>query len=171
MISLKDLRRHLIIDDDLVSDDGLIVQMEEAAVAYLQNETGRYFGPLAEITEVLSSNGWAPIWLRAAAIPDSVETPVLIERRSFPNGAWETVPATDYEIDGQRLYPLAFWIPGVRTLRATYWAGYAEGAEPADVQQAARELVTRMYEKRLPTVSDVSDSVREVVRANRITVV
>lgn len=175
MISLPLLKAHLKVNEDETADDALIVEMEEAAVAFMENETGKYFGELSEITEVLSANGWAPIWLRATPLADSDDTPVLLESRTYPNGSWAEVAATDYEIDGQRLYPLAYWIPGSRTLRLTYWAGSDVGGEPADVRQAVRELVTRMYEKRMPyvdsSVVDLVAGVREVIRAHRVQVV
>lgn len=174
MIPLRDLKRHLKVDADITADDPLIVEMEQAAVAFMQNETGRHFGGSGEIVEVLSSNGWASIWLSAAPEIDDDYLPFLLERRSGPSGEWEAVDANDYDVDGYRLYPLTYWTPGRRTLRATYYsAAYAEGAEPPDVQQAVRELVTRMYKVRLPQVdvADVPAGVRDIIRAHRVIVV
>lgn len=174
MIGLRDLRLHLKVDPDQTTDDTLIVEMEQAAVAYLQNQTGRHFGGQGEITEVLSSNGWASIWLQAAPEIDDDYLPFLLERRTTPSGEWEVVPATEYEVDGYRLYPLAYWTPGRRTLRATYYsAGYSEGAEPADIQEAIRRLVTKLYTKRAPTVgeADIDDFVRSTIMAHRVVVV
>jgi hypothetical protein len=177
VIPLQDLKLHLKVDADVTADDTLIVAMEEAAVAYLQNETGRYFGESGEITEILSANGWASIWLQAAPITDDEDYfPFLLERRSTPSGDWEVVDSTDYEVDGYRLYPLSYWTPARRTLRATYYSSaYAEGAEPPDVQQAVRELVTRMYKYRLPFVegsvlADLPGSVADVIRAHKVVV-
>lgn len=177
MISLADLKLHLKVDADQTDDDTLIVEMEQAAVAYLQNETGRYFGPAAEIVEVLSANGWASIWLQAAPITDDEDYyPFVLEQRATPSGDWEVIESTDYEVDGYRLYPLKYWTPGRRTLRATYYAaGYDEGAEPADIQQAVRELVTKMYKHRKPIVeggvAELPFGVADVIRAHRIIVV
>lgn len=176
MISLTDLKLHLKVDPDQTADDSLIVEMEQAAVAYLQNQTGKYLGASGEITEILSANGWASIWLQAAPITDDEDYfPFLLERRNTPSGDWEVVESTDYEVDGYRLYPLTYWTPGRRTLRATYYStGYAEGDEPADIQQAVRELVTKMYKHRKPIVeggvAELPFGVADTIRAHRIVV-
>lgn len=175
MIRLVDLKRHLKVDPDQTADDTLIVEMEQAAVAYLQNATGCYFGPVAEISEVLSANGWASIWLQGPPILDDEDRPFALERRTYPAGAWEAVESADYEVDGARLYPLVYWSPALRSLRASYWAGYAEGAEPPDVQQAVRELVAKMYDHRKPivegSVSELPFGVQRVIRSHRVIVV
>lgn len=172
MNSLADLKLHLKVDPDITADDSLILQMQEAAVAYLQDQTGRYFGELGEITEVVSTNGWGPVVLQVAPEADSIYTPVTVERRALMSGDWETVDSADYEIDGNRLYPRVWWEPGARLLRITYTGGYAEGAEPADVQQAVRELVAKMYRYRSPTVEgsieELPFGVRDVILAHRV---
>ena len=174
MIRLADMKKHLKAEDH-TADDDLIVEIEQAAVAFIQNETGRFFGGIGEITEVVSANGWASIWLQAEPIMDDPDyMPFTLERRVLGSG-WGAVGATEFEVDGYRLYPLTYWTPGHRTLRATYWAGYDEGAEPADVQQAVKELATRMYERRSAmvegSVSEMPFSVRDVIRAHRVVVV
>lgn len=176
MIPLRDLKLHLKVDPDVTTDDTLIVEMEQAAVAFMQNETGKYFGQSGEIVEILSANGWASIWLQAAPMIDDDYYPFVLEQRATPSGEWEVIADSDYEVDGYRLYPLTYWTPGRRTLRATYYSdAYAEGAEPPDVQQAVRELVTRMYKHRLPFVegsvlTDLPASVRDVIRAHKVVV-
>lgn len=171
MIDLRTLKRHLKVDANQTIDNELIVEMLEAAVAYMQNETGRYFGPLAEFTTVLSPRGWSPLWLQGIPVIDDDYLTFELESRATVSEAWEAVDAADYETDGQQLIPSVFWAPASRTLRATYTAGYAEGAEPADVRGAVRQLVTQMYQHRLPVEAVVDDSVRAVIRAHRITVV
>lgn len=175
MIDLATLKLHLKVDPDITVDDPLIIAMEEAAVAYIQNETGRYYGESGEITEVLSAFGWGPITLQTAPEPDSIYTPITVEKRTLLSGDWEVVDAADYEIDGNRLFPRVFWTPGARTIRITYTGGYDEGAEPADIQQAVRELVARMYKYRLPFVegsvlAELPASVSDVIRAHRVVV-
>lgn len=171
MISVDELIEYLKADE---ADEALIEEFELAAVAIMQNETGRYFGPFAEITEVLSGNGWAPIWLQADPVIDEDYDPFELELRSYPNGDWSFLTSgTDFEVDGGRIYPLVYWTPGRRTLRATYWAGYEPGEEPADVRQAVRELVARMFEHRKPfvvgtTVAELPFSVQQTIRAHRI---
>lgn len=177
MISLAALKEYLKIDEDETADDDLLEEMEEAAVSIIENETGRYFGPVVELVETLSGNGWAPIWLRADPLEEGEYVqPFALELRAFPDGTWESVADTDFEVDGGRLYPLVYWTPGRRTLRATYWAGYETGSEPADIQQAVRELVAKMYHHRLPfavgtTIAELPYSVQQIIRANRVTVV
>jgi hypothetical protein len=176
MIELKVLKRQLKIDDDQIADDGLILQMEAAAVTFMQNETGLYFGPVSEITDVLSSNGYAPIWLHGTPLLGDEYMPFSLERRSSPAGTWEVVATTDYEVDGARLYPLTYWLPARRNLRATYWSGFEETEEaPADIRQKVRELVTLMYEHRQPfidgTITTAVFGLADVIRANKVTVV
>lgn len=180
MIILSALKEYLKVDEDETADDLLILEIEQAAIAYLQNETGRYWGPIVELTETLSGNGWAPVWLQADPITqDDADypndyPPLALELRSFPNGTWSTLEqGTGYEVDGGRLYPLTYWTPGRRTLRAVYWAGFEDGEAPADIQQAVRELCVRMYDHRSPVVSgtvvaELPFSVREIIRAHRV---
>lgn len=171
MIDLRTLKKHLKVDTDQTVDDDLIVEMEQEAVAYMQNETGRYYGPLVEFTEILSPRGWAPLWLQGIPVVDDDYLEFTLERRATSLEAWGAVESTEYELDGQRLIPTVFWRAAERTLRATYWAGYAENDEPADVRGAVRQLVTRMYQQRLPAVVEVDDTVRQVVRAQKIVIV
>lgn len=171
MIRLSELKDHLKIDADQTAEDPLLVDMEAAAVAYMENETGRYFGPVATFVEILSPRGYLPLWLEAIPITTDDYPDFLLERRSAISGEWGEVDDSEYEVEGQRLFPATSWTPAQRTLRASYTAGYAENAEPADVRGAVRQLTTRMYQMRLPTVTEVDDSVREVVRSHKITVV
>lgn len=174
MISLAVLKAHLKVDADMVDDDALIVEMEQGAVAIMEEETGCYFGQVADLTEILTSRGWGPIPLRAAPVDD--DYPLILERRASAGSEWSEVDAADYEIDGQRLFPLVWWTPGDRSLRATYVGGFEEGREPADVRKAVRELVTLQYQHRLPlvtgtTVAELPYSVQQVIRAHKIVVV
>jgi hypothetical protein len=172
MIPLHLLRSHLNIDADLTEDDQLIIQMEAAAVEYVQNETGRYFGPIALLTDVLYGYAGAPLWLRATPIMDDDERPFLLEE--FAGDVFTPLTAGEYTVAGARIYPVRRWQTH-RMLRATYWGGYLPGDEPADVQQAVREIVTRMYERRLPYIDestlDLIGGAREVIRAHKVMVV
>jgi hypothetical protein len=176
MIALAELKKHLKVDEDQTNEDALIKGYEEAAVAIMESETGCYFGPVAQISEVVSGNGWGPIYLRGEPVTDDEYDPFALERRESQGVEFGAVVATDYEIDGRALYPLAWWTPAQRNLRATYTAGYAENEEPQDIRQAVRELVTKMYEHRAPMVvgtivAELPYSVQQVIRAWRKVVV
>lgn len=161
MIGLQDLKLHMKVDAADRADDELILEMERAAVDYLEMETGRYFGPVAVITEALSPRGYAPLYLRTAPFISEEYPAPTVESRAR-GGAWG--PEADYEIEGDRLIPTTYWAPGERLIRVTYSGGYSEGDGPPAVRAAVRSLVTRMYQTR--TSLPVADAeVREVIRA------
>lgn len=157
MIDLDLLRTALRLDPDNELEDDLLEQYEAAAVAYVEKATGRYFGPPAERVEILDATGADTLWLQEAPITEPASIyeaePVIAERSG---GAWTDLDVTEtpYEFAGRELYREGGWARGRRSVRVTYWAGYAPGAEPADIRQAVMELVAKMYQFRSPVVTD-----------------
>lgn len=150
MISLDELKLHLKAEDT-TADDELIADIEQSAVAFMENETGEYYGPVVELTDEFMAGHSGPYYLRATPVLDDPGQPFTIERRYSFGEAYEVVPSTEYEIVGRRIF-LAQWADPPRSLRVSYYGGYAEGDEPAEVRLAVRELVTKMYEQRSPVV-------------------
>lgn len=172
MIPLEVLKLHIrTADPDATIEDGVLQQYEEAAVAYVERATGRYFGPPAERVEILDPSGADVLWLAEAPIADPAEgrETVVAERRG---AEWTDLDAeeTPYELDGRQLYREGGWARGRRSVRVTYWAGYSAGNEPADIRQAVLELAALYYEERLPVgemTAEVPHGVREIINRHR----
>lgn len=148
-------------DPSDTSEDAYLTALEAAAVAALERWTGRYYGPVAARTEYLSGTGAQEIWL--------AETPTTAVTVTSDGTA---VDAGDFELRGRRLRHDSAWGSEYypTDLVLTYSAGYAAGAEPADIRQAVLQLVTLWYEERLP-LGEIPDeapfSVRAIIDANR----
>jgi hypothetical protein len=146
-------------------DTELIRSLERAAVAYLSEPGGMYWGPRATISEPFVWRG-GPI--RLANQPHG---PVEIERWS--GDAWEPTDAVSL-VTGRMVY-----VQGVRVnfgpvhLRATYEAGgepddYDPDVwdAPEDIQQAVRMLVAHWYLNReAVVVGTISQDIRLGVEA------
>lgn len=144
MIELAELRAVVGIHDPAhVADDAFLLDIEARAVAYLESETRRYFGPPAPITEVLDGSGAQSLWL--AETPAAAPALVLEARES---DAWTAVSADDFTQEGPALYHDTEWRKGARLYRATYTRGYAAGEEPAEVRGAVLQLVHLWYTHR-----------------------
>lgn len=155
MIALVDMKWHLKVEHD--DDDDLIRQYEASAVTFMQDMTGRYFGPPEVVTEYLSPNGKAvTLLLRNPALASDISaSPAiaapLVETRVDAT-TYEVVAAADYVVEGDQLTLLTGipWTGGRRQVRVTYWRGYEPGAEPADVRVAVMQITAILYEHRLP---------------------
>lgn len=154
MIPVPELRDYLRLDH--LEDDYLLEQVERAAVAYVERETGRYFGPREEGTEHLAGTGTSALWLA-----DEPAGPVEVVN-SYD---W---PVVDFTVHGRRLHRVAGWAT-TSCYAVTYERGYEEGEEPADVRLAVMQLVALMYEYRSPvlageTASRAHEIVADVIR-------
>lgn len=158
MISVVDLKAHAGIPHD--ADDDLLEWYEEAAVAAFQRDSGRYVGPPEVVTETITLS--KPVRVLLLKDPALLENPSASPAIIAP--LVETLDGTDYEVmdeadfvvEGDRvLHPFGFWPLGFRSVRVTYWRGYAAGSEPADIRHAVKEIVAHMYEHR-EAVSDLN---------------
>lgn len=158
MLSDEDLRLWIKpVEDEEIET---LRRLEKAAIAHIQKKTGRYFGPVAVVTEYLNWRGWP---MQLANVPLSLTT-----FKSWSGSAWTTVDATSYYLQGSFIFwnsrTAPAWSPLTMPTRyeVVYQAGYAQledpnaTAAPDDVQQAVLLLVGHWYENREAVV--VGDS-------------
>jgi hypothetical protein len=104
------------------------------AIRFLEQETGRYFGPPKAFEEVCRGSGTTRLWLKERPIDEYV----TVERRAV-GGDWELVQE-GWEVRGRALVRTDHHQWGRRfDFRVTYEAGY--GSLPPDVEQAVADLV------------------------------
>lgn len=136
-------------------------RLEKAAIAMIEQKTGRYFGVTATITETLLWRGW-PMML---ANP----TTSLTTFTSWDGTAFTAVDASSYSYAAPFIYFNAVrssWTPLSMPSRyvVTYTAGYAVGATadewaaPEDIKQAVLLLVGHWFENREAVVVGASSS-------------
>lgn len=143
MVPLSELKDWLDVTG--TDDDNLLTNMEKRAVAFLEEQTNRYFGAERTVVEIVSGAGDDVLWLREP--PVSITS---VERRDAIGTGWETVDSTYYELDPinqRKLFRLGgyVWAKGRRNYKITYKDGYATGSEPLDVYQAVIDLVAAQY--------------------------
>jgi hypothetical protein len=146
----------------------MLRDMERAAVEYVNEPGGAYFGVTANQVEVIRYRG-GPIRLASEPTGDVVLEVEVSE------GAWQAV--TDFVRVGRMLYPRGgrcYTSPVF--VRATYDAGYEVDQADADVwaapeliRQAVRMLVAHWYLNRETVVvgtisSEVQMGVRDILR-------
>lgn len=148
MIPVPELRAYLRLRH--AEDDALLETLERAALAHLERETGRHFGPREQVTERLAGTGTAALWLA-----DEPAGEVVITDGTHVLLGWER--------QGRRLVRPLGWDAG-REYTATYTRGYEQGEEPADVRLAVMQLVALLYEYRSPVIAGETAS-----RAHEIT--
>lgn len=143
MISLEDLQEYLGVPQDCTEAERWMLQlMEEAAVAFIEGETGHYFGEETSFTQVVDGPGIEVLWLDY--LPTTFTS---IEYRTAADlSDWTAYVSADYEQDGRRVHRLgAVWPRGRRNLRVKYDAGYTLGEEPAEIRQAVLSLVNNKW--------------------------
>jgi uncharacterized phiE125 gp8 family phage protein len=158
VISDADLLAYVLPATD--ADLPTLRRLEKAAVAHVQQVTGRYYGAENEITETIPRYG-PVIHLADTPLNDSL----VLE--SWDGSAWVTVETDDFTLTDKTVEFVSpsGWnrITGPSRYRATYDAGYAvaddpEATEaPEDVKQAVLMLVTHWYENREAVVVGTSN--------------
>lgn len=143
MISVDDLKIALRVRNDV--EDAYIKTLADAAVAMLERDTGEYYGPPKDVTEIITASGDI-VWL--------LSTPRTIAAvSSYEGGQWQAI--ADYEITGRRMvFGESSRYQTQR--RVEYSTGYDEEDLPREAAQKIIQLVTLWYEQRLPT-SEVID--------------
>jgi hypothetical protein len=155
MISTADLQDWMKADD---ADAPVLRQLEEAAVAAIQELTGRYYGVTSAITEVIRFRGF-PLSLANDPIGGVITT-----LEQWDGSAWSTVDAASYSVWGSFIFAEGNWNPlSLTRFRATYQAGYTVNPldadvwpAPADIQQAVKLLVGHWFENRESVVVGTS---------------
>lgn len=142
MISLSKLLRGLPASA-AAEPPSTLEELIERAVAFLQSQTHRYFGPPRQLTEYLSGNNSRFLKLGERIIG----TIATIEEREYPGATPTTLTLnTDYAIrSGEttdyliRLGNLT-WC-GTREYAVTYQQGYELDAGPGDIEQLIMDLI------------------------------
>jgi uncharacterized phiE125 gp8 family phage protein len=130
--------------------------LEKAAIAHLQKRTGRYFGPVDEVTEYVQWRGW-PMQLANEPVGD------LTSFKSWDGSAFSDVDTSSYYVQGQYIYwNTTNWSP--LTMPSRYEVVYNAGFEtlddpnetdaPDDIKQAVLLLVGHWNENREAVVVD-----------------
>lgn len=154
MIPLAELKGWLESPD---GDDTVVQDLAERAAAFLERQSGRYFGPLLQRTVRLDGPGTDELWLDEAPVVDAGAVPpmaLVVEERS--GDTWTTVDPLEYEAVGAVLFREdVVWDCGRRNFRVTFWSGYEwvnqgtfDLAVPDDVRQAVLDLVALKYRGR-----------------------
>jgi hypothetical protein len=139
-------------------DVAALTLLEKRAVAYVENETLRHFGPTATFSDIYSGTGTNTIWLRNAP-----STLTSVEYRRGVGDAWVAVLTGDddgWELDGYRVRRnrgFRWW--RFEEYRIIYDFGYAANAEPGDIRQAVLDLVKWSYDNREQTAGLISEQV------------
>lgn len=142
MISIPDLTSYLDLDSQSAADDVALRDLERRAVAIVEQETGRHFGPNETFVEILVGHGTQELYLNE--IPAAITT---LEERAQVGDSWTAI--TDFELRGSRLIRTAgnAFTAGYE-YRATYDFGYAAGEEPGAIRQLVMKLVKREWDVR-----------------------
>jgi len=140
MLALEDVKAWLKVTG--TEDDALLTDLEARAQAFLEMQTGRYFGAPKEFVEVLDGGREA---LRLLEEPRD-DDPTTIEEW---DGAWidnlDDVDVTTFWVFRQ---DRTCWPGGRRHYRVTYTAGYEPDEVPGDIAQAALDLIADKYRYR-----------------------
>ncbi len=137
-------------------------RLEQAAVAYVQTRTGRYFGPAGARVEILHWRGW-PEPLASVPVGDT-----LTSVESWNGTAFSAVDTGSYYYDNGFLWwnsDTVAWAPLTMPTRyrVTYNAGYTAGVTdewnaPDEIKQAVIMLVGHWFENREAVVVGDSSS-------------
>lgn len=155
-----------------------IQQLERAAVAFVERQTGRYFGPERARTEIVVGTGRRELYLQGPILLDvyGVAQVTSVNEAAYAGGD-QTQIVID-EDDGFVVREAVlhrkgggYWSLGYE-YEVVYQQGYGEGEEPGDIRQAVMQLVTHWFENRLPVITgtiatDVPLSVTDIIAANR----
>lgn len=160
------------------AETAYIEELELAAVAYIERQAGRYYGPVRDRTEVVIGGGRGALFLEGPVAPDVYDNGVItsVNEAAYPGAdLTEIVQDADdgFVLRDDALYRIGggAWLRGYE-YEIAYEQGYYAGEEPADIRQAVMQLVTLWFSVRLPvalgTVApEVPHGVQAVIDANR----
>ena len=129
-----------------LSDAPYLTSLETAAVALVQRQTGRYFGPPATGTFVLRGDGTRNLWLPEPATA-AVAT---VQERAYPGATATAITGSATDGFEQRTKGSEgllvrkgglVWTRGYEYTVTSMLYGYATGAEPADIRELVKHLV------------------------------
>lgn len=151
MILIEDLQA--LIPDAAETDLDVLREMERAAVAFVETQTGRYFGPRIEHEEIVIGKGTNRLWLLDIAADADLTDPyfdaqIVVEERQYAGG--DATLVTDYDtrvVRGEAYlvrHAGCFWTKGYEYV-VTYMKGYEQGEEPADIRKVVIALVRNAW--------------------------
>lgn len=149
-LDLESIRNWLKIDhqdyDDVLID--LTVRMQ----AWVGHQAGRYFGPVAPHSEVLSGRDYSEIWLNDVPIKGhTVPIKVVVSLTTLVVGDTTSTlfEDTDFTVDGRRLIRKNWiWPWGENNLTVEYHRGYEAGKLPPDIEQLILDLIAKKWRGR-----------------------
>lgn len=143
MVSVNELARWLNIETPTPSQRLVLRDLEKHTVAFVQEQTGRYFGLEVEFTEIIAGRGTPFLWLNEPAT-----TITSVEERWRPGEAWTAL--TDYEQrESQLIREDGLVWQYEYEYRVIYDFGYAAGQEPGDIRQLVLDLVKLKWDQRI----------------------
>lgn len=147
MISSARLMDRLRLTEPL--DEPHLQELVDAAIAYIEGRTGRYFGPVTETTEYLRGTGTPSLYLRS--LPTTAETAneITVTEQKRPGGTLTTLDDGDFTLRrGRRVASLdrasGVWLLGYEYV-VSFSHGYAVDALPADIEKLVLFLVKRDF--------------------------
>jgi hypothetical protein len=157
MISLGRLRRALGIEpaDEPHADDQLLNELLGRALAFVEKQTGRYFGEEHAVEEYLTGDGKRNLWLAGLPLIDPTDEydALLVVEQLHPGAAQTAIAegaANGFEVrGGGRQYWLVrrggyVWQRGYEYI-VTYVEGYEIDGLPGDIEQLLIDLVSSRY--------------------------
>jgi hypothetical protein len=149
MIEVSELKEWLEIADSDSAYDGLLLSLEERAVAFVEAQTDRYFRAPVDVTEFHTGRGWPILTLSAIANV----APTTVTERPYPGGTDTVITASADDgfvvRPGTRMTRLIrknglAWIDCYE-YEITFKRGYTTGQEPGDIRQLVIDLVSLKF--------------------------
>lgn len=149
MISLDRLAAALEIDDH-ATDAPLLAEWRDAAIAFIQTQTRRYFGPVETFTDILVGKGVRRLWLTHRPFVGVGAAATTVQEYAYAGGTATdivegassgfAVRVSDRAGHLVRLGASGVWTRG-REYVVTYSRGYVEDGLPKDIEQLVIDLV------------------------------
>lgn len=161
MIAPADLRAWVGLDPADDTKDDLLTALEAGVVAFIEQHTGHYFGPVAAHSEIVRGDGGTKLRLDDPPVIDPEADPaqaapvVVVAERPYP-GADPTAFTQDDDFEVRTLSTGAAGVAWLHRLAGWVWLhgyeytveysrGYAAGEEPAEIRQLVVDLVRLRY--------------------------
>jgi hypothetical protein len=183
VISVADLRTALKLEplDDAYAEEeeaAYLEDLEEAAVAFVERYTGRYYGPEVEDSEhVVGGSASGTLFL-----PERMSVITSVASRSYLGGTETEIGEED--ADGWLLKIGPGATHGFQLIRrgGGWWdagleyvvigtIGYAAGTEPPDIRKAVIKIVGRWNEQRVQVgdapSAEIPADVKEILKLHR----
>lgn len=152
MISTDRMRE--VADGAAGMDELILADMIARAVAFVETQTRRYFGPPALVTEYLSGNGSRMLQLSEPVTELDSDDITLLEERAYPGGdATVLLDGAGFLVRSRNTVPPSYqsasflvrsgglvWTRGSE-YAVTYARGYTVDEGPKDIEQVIIDLV------------------------------